>query len=90
MADEQIKDAIGDLTLFSFGEFCLNKGVTKDLVAELPVYRAIICKTDELFWSQVDVAAKYGETLKKKAEKNPDKYNGNIWCGHCIEKARRV
>ena len=68
MDDEQMRDAIKDLSHFGFDEFRPGNGIINDLLEEIPVYRAALDSTDESFWSKVEGAAEYDEDLRKKAE----------------------
>ena len=50
-----------------------------------------INSTSKSFWSKVEGAAAYDAHLKKKTEKNPEKYgDSSTWEDDRIEKARRV
>ena len=62
----------------------------EDLIDELSSYCVIVNSIPKSFWSDVEGAAEYDASLKKKAEKNLEKYGDSIWEDDCIEKARMV
>ena len=81
MCLDQLVDAIRNLCLFGFDEFRHGSPVVEDLIDELSSYRAVINSTPKSFWSEVEGAADYDVSLKKKAEKNPEKYGDSTWEG---------
>ena len=90
MCSDQLVNAIRDLSLLGFDEFRHSSGVIKDLNDELSTYCAVVNSIPESFWSEVEGAAEYNVSLKKKAEKNPEKYGDSTWEDDRIEKAHMV
>ena len=88
MSQEEMVDALRDLTAFGFDE--LRSAVIQDLIDEIPKYRAAINSTSDSFWSNVEGAAKYDDDLRRKKEEDPDKYADHTWQSDRIEQARRV
>ena len=74
MCSDQLVDAIRDLSLFGYDDFRPSSGMIEDLIDELSLYRAVVKSSPKSFWSEVEGAADYDVSLKKKAEKDP-----NIW-----------
>jgi len=88
MSNEELIDALKELSNFGFDEF--RAAAIQDLIDEIPQYRAAIDSTSKSFWSDVEGAAKYDADLNKKQENNPAKYGNHTWETDRIEQARRV
>ena len=88
MSDQQLIEALEDLTAFGYDE--LRAAAIKDLIDEIPKYRAAINSTSDSFWKGVEGAAKYDHDLEKKKANDPEKYGDHTWQGDRIKQARRV
>ena len=60
----------------------------EDLIDELSSYRAVINSTPKFSWSEVEGAAGYDTSPKKKAEKDPKKYGDST--GRMITLKRHI
>ena len=88
MCSDQLVDAMRDLSLFGFYEFRQNSGMIADLIDELLSYFAVINSKPKSSW--VEGATDYDVSLKKKTEKDPEKYGDSTWEDDCTEKAYMV
>ena len=90
MCLDQLVGTIRDLCPFGFNEFRHSSSMIEDLIYELSSYCTVINSTPKSFWSGIEGAASYDASLKKKAEKNPEKCGDSTWEDDRIENARRV
>ena len=84
-SDDELTDALKDLTNYEVGEFCL--AAIQDLIAVILKYHAVINATPADFWSRVEGAENYNKILSKKKEVNPEKCGKWTWQGDCIKQA---